>query len=68
MNCADCKARREMAMDAFFNDSMAAALRQVGIGIAEAVGVKEKTGAAELEKVEQTKAERKAEAAKAGAK
>lgn len=46
--CPDCAARRRMARDALFNAKVAEALGHVVTGAAEAVGLKDKTGAAEL--------------------
>lgn len=47
--CPDCEARRKLARDAFLNAKFAEALAHVGKGAAEIVGIREKTGAAELE-------------------
>lgn len=46
--CPDCAARRRMARDALFNAKVSEALGHVVTGAAEAVGLKEKTGEAEL--------------------
>lgn len=45
MACPDCEARRKMARDALFKAKLGEALGHVVTGAAEAVGVKEKTGA-----------------------
>lgn len=46
--CPDCEARRRMARDAWLNHKMGEAASHVIKGVAEAVGIKPKTGAAEL--------------------
>lgn len=57
--CADCEARRKMAREAFLNARFGEALGHVGKGVAEIVGVKEKTGAAELAEPDQAETEPK---------
>lgn len=53
MACPDCEARRRLARDALFKAKVGESLGHVATGAAEAVGLKEKTGSAELvEKVE----------------
>lgn len=47
--CIDCKARLKMARDAFLNAKVGESIAHVAKGAAELVGIKEKTGAAELE-------------------
>lgn len=46
--CADCEARRKMARDALLTAKLGEAVKQVAIGAVEFIGIKEKTGAAEL--------------------
>lgn len=47
--CKDCAARAKMARDALFNAKIGEALGHVAKGAAEIVGIKEKTGEAELQ-------------------
>jgi len=47
--CIDCKARLKMARDALLNAKFAESIVHMAKGAAEIVGIKEKTGAAELE-------------------
>lgn len=47
--CPDCEARAQMARDALREAKFAEALGQLATGAAELVGLKPKTGAAELE-------------------
>lgn len=42
--CKDCEARRELARAAFMKAKFREGIKQVAIGAAEAVGLKEKTG------------------------
>jgi len=46
--CADCEARRKMARDALLKAKLGEAVKQIATGAAEVVGIKEKTGAADL--------------------
>ena len=46
--CKDCAARAKMARDALFQAKIGEALGHVAKGAAELVGIKEKTGEAEL--------------------
>ena len=46
--CKDCAARAKMARDALFQANIGEALGHVAKGAAELVGIKEKTGEAEL--------------------
>ncbi len=46
--CPDCEARRKLARDAFLKARVGEAAAQVAKGMAEAVGLKEKTGSADL--------------------
>ena len=46
--CPNCKARRDMARNAFLNAKMGEAVAHVAKGAAEAVGLKKKTGSEEL--------------------
>lgn len=46
--CPDCAARRRLARDALFSAKVGEAIGHVVTGAAEAVGLKEKTGADEL--------------------
>lgn len=46
--CPDCAARRQLARDALLNAKIKEALGHVITGVAEATGLKPKTGAAEL--------------------
>lgn len=46
--CPDCKARREMARKALMKSAFGEAAKQVIKGTAEMLGLKEKTGAAEM--------------------
>ena len=48
--CDDCKARQQLAREALFNAKLLEAVKQVGIGIAEMAGLKEKTGQEDLKK------------------
>lgn len=60
MACPDCDARRRMARDALFNAKVGETLGHVVTGAAEAVGLKEKTGAAdEAAKAEKPEPKRK---------
>lgn len=60
MACPECAARRRLARDALFNAKVGEALGHVVTGAAEAVGLKAKTGQAELvEKADKTGAKRK---------
>lgn len=52
MSCPDCEARRKMARDALLDAHIGKAAKHVAIGAAEAVGLKEKTGAEELQSTE----------------
>lgn len=47
--CKDCAARAKMARDALFQAKIGEALGHVAKGAAELVGIKEKTGEAELQ-------------------
>lgn len=55
--CSDCEARRQLVREAFLKAQFAKALGHAATGAAEAVGIKEKSGAKDL-------AESKAKAAK----
>ena len=55
MSCADCQARVSMARNAWLNLKMAQALGHVVKGAAEMVGLKPKTGAAELQEMAEAK-------------
>lgn len=46
--CIDCKARLKMARDALISGKIGVSIAHVAKGAAEIVGIKEKTGAAEL--------------------
>lgn len=46
--CADCEARRKLLRDAWMRAKVGEALKHAAKGAAEAAGLKEKTGAAEL--------------------
>lgn len=46
--CADCETRRKLLRDAWMQANIGEALKHAVKGAAEAVGLKEKTGAAEL--------------------
>lgn len=46
--CKECAARRELARKALQESKMGTAARHLVVGVAEAVGLKEKTGEAEL--------------------
>lgn len=46
--CAECEARRKMARDALLSAKLGESVKQVAIGAAEILGIKEKTGAEEL--------------------
>lgn len=59
MACKDCEARRKMARDALFKAKIGEASGHVVTGAAEAAGIKEKTGAAELAKTETASPKRK---------
>lgn len=48
--CDDCKARQQLAREALFNAKLLEAVKQVGTGIAEMAGLKEKTGQEDLKK------------------
>lgn len=48
--CKDCEARRQMMRDALVNAKIQEALGHAVKGVAEVVGLKPKTGAAELSK------------------
>ena len=47
--CKDCAARAKMARDALFNAKIGESLGHVAKGAAELIGIKEKTGEAELQ-------------------
>lgn len=53
--CKDCAARRQMMRDALVNAKISEALGHAVKGVAEAAGLKPKTGAAELSKSTPTK-------------
>lgn len=55
--CSDCEARRQLVREAFLKAQFAKALGHAATGAAEAVGIKEKSGAKDL-------AESKSKAAK----
>lgn len=46
--CADCEARRKLARDAWLRASMGEVIAQVATGAAEAFGLKEKSGEADM--------------------
>lgn len=46
--CPDCAARRQLIRNAFLNAKIAEAIGHVAKGAAEIVGLKEKTGAADI--------------------
>lgn len=48
--CPDCEARRKLARDALLRAKIGEAVAHAAKGAAEAVGIKKKTGAAELKK------------------
>lgn len=48
--CADCEARRKLARDAWLSANVGAAVAHVAKGVAEATGLKKKTGMDELRK------------------
>lgn len=48
--CPDCEARRKLAREAFLNAKIGEAVAHAAKGAAEVVGLKKKTGAAELKK------------------
>jgi len=49
MTCLDCKARLQMARDALFKARVSESLGHAAKGVAEMVGIKPKTGLAEME-------------------
>lgn len=54
--CKDCAARRELARKAFLGAKFGEAAKQVAKGAAEAVGLKKKTGSAEMARTVGTRA------------
>lgn len=46
--CVDCEARRKLARDALYNAQVGQAAKHVVKGVAEAIGLKSKTGRQEL--------------------
>lgn len=46
--CPDCEARRKMARDALYRAKVGETMAHVANGVAEAVGLKPKTGVQEL--------------------
>lgn len=63
-NGEDCKARSQLMREAFLNRKIAEAVKELGKGAAEVVGVKKKTGAADLKKKQQAKPKPSAPAGK----
>lgn len=47
--CIDCEARRKLARDALYNAKVGQAAKHFAKGVAEAVGLKPKTGRQELQ-------------------
>lgn len=58
--CPDCEARQRLARDALYRAKVGEALGHVVKGAAELVGLKEKTGSAELAEEQAPRAERRA--------
>lgn len=52
--CKDCAARRQMARDALYRAAVGEAAAHVIKGAAEFIGVKEKTGSAEMQSKRKT--------------
>lgn len=57
--CPDCKARQQLARDALYRAKVGEALGHVVKGAAEMVGLKDKTGSAELAEEQAPRAERR---------
>lgn len=58
--CPDCKARQQLARDALYQAKVGEALGHVVKGAAEMVGLKDKTGSAELAEQRAPRTERRA--------
>lgn len=57
--CPDCRARQQLARDALFRAKVGEALGHIAKGAAEMAGLKEKTGASELESQQVPRAARR---------
>lgn len=55
MACKECEARRKLARDALFNAELLKSAGHVAKGAVEALGIKKKTGVAELKSAKRAK-------------
>lgn len=51
MTCTDCEARQKAARDAFVNWHIAEAVKQLGLGAAEMIGLKDKPNGNEIRSI-----------------